>query len=143
LIPEHLLHRETPLYSKGVTGLGAHLFLRHPIITRFFPRELVDVCPELRHLYLLILAASFHTPPTTIDIFLLIASAAALCDIPRSIALSLLSSHLPSSPSYPLTPPTMQASQAADATEGAFNFLGLPKELRIMVYKELFGKREE
>jgi hypothetical protein len=92
---------------------------------------------------LLILAASFHTLPTTIDIFLLIAFAAALRRISRSLALNLLSSHLPSSPSYPLKPPTMQASQAANATEGAFDFLGLPKELRLMVYRELFGKREE
>jgi hypothetical protein len=37
----------------------------------------------------------------------------------------------------------MQTSQAADATEGAFNFLGLPKELRIMVYEEIFGQRED
>jgi hypothetical protein len=37
----------------------------------------------------------------------------------------------------------MQASQVAEASDGAINFLGLPKELRIMVYEELFGKQEE
>lgn len=38
----------------------------------------------------------------------------------------------------------MQADQLDNAAEARFNFLGLPKELRIMVYEELFsGERAE
>lgn len=37
----------------------------------------------------------------------------------------------------------MQTTQAATAPHGTPNFLGLPRELRDMIYKELFGKREE
>ncbi|GAB7331552.1 hypothetical protein MBLNU13_g02941t1 [Cladosporium sp. NU13] len=37
----------------------------------------------------------------------------------------------------------MQTDQAANAPYGEANFLGLPREIRDMVYKELFGVREE
>ena len=37
----------------------------------------------------------------------------------------------------------MQNGQAANATGGAFNFLGLPRLVRDMVYKGVFGTREE
>jgi hypothetical protein len=37
----------------------------------------------------------------------------------------------------------MQTSQAANAPYGEPNFLGLPRKVREMVYRELFGKREE
>lgn len=37
----------------------------------------------------------------------------------------------------------MQIGQAANAAEGAFDIFGLPNELRIMVYEELFGERPE
>ena len=37
----------------------------------------------------------------------------------------------------------MHTAQAPTAPRGTPNFLGLPRELRDMVYKELFGKQEE
>jgi hypothetical protein len=52
LIPEHLLHRETPVRSEYVTGLSERLVILRPIILRCFHRELVDMCPELCHLNL-------------------------------------------------------------------------------------------
>ena len=136
LVPVDLLHRGFPVRLEYVTGLGARLVTLRPIILRCFHRELVDVCPELRHLYFAHLGSKLSLRR---DSYTLISSSFAI-----SLARSLLDLLLPSSLAVQsATQPTMQTVQAANATSGEASFLGLPREVRDMIYKELFGMREE
>jgi len=102
LIAEHLLHRETPVRSEYVTGLGARLVILRPIILRCFHRELVDMCPELRHLDLAHLGSKLSHKlqrPQILNNFPTQSPRLHLRCVPRSLALGLLAFHLSFSPS--------------------------------------------